>query len=162
MNIMGFISRIKELFDIKLLKFILVGIINTILGAGTMFLLYNCFNVNYYVCSACNYIVGGISSYFLNKYFTFKNHSRSKREIVYFSILILFCYLISYPLLKRLIYFVYDSFPDVFVAMTDKAKGNIALLSGEIAYTALNYMGQRYIVFKNRENKDATEEIENE
>ena len=159
---MGFVSRIKELFDVKLLKFILVGIINTILGAGTMFLLYNCFNVNYYACSVCNYIVGGISSYFLNKYFTFKNHSRSKREIVYFIILILFCYLISYPVLKREIYFVYDSFPDIFGSLTDKTKGNIALLSGEIAYTVLNYIGQRYIVFKNRENKDAAEEIENE
>ncbi|MEE3312785.1 MAG: GtrA family protein [Treponema sp.] len=155
-------AGVKELFDVKLLKFIIVGVINTILGAGTMFLLYNCFNVNYYVCSVCNYVVGGISSYFLNKYFTFKSHSRSKREIFYFIILILVCYLISYPVLKRVIYFIYGVFPNVFSSLSEKAKGNIALLAGEIIYTGLNYIGQRYIVFKDPKKKYEAKESEDE
>ena len=60
-----------NLIDKKTLKFLAVGILNTIVGAGLMFLLYNCFGLTYWISSACNSIAGGILSYFLNKYFLF-------------------------------------------------------------------------------------------
>ena len=53
--------------DKKLIKFLLVGLINTAVGAGVMFLLYNLGHFNYWISSACNYIVGGIVSFVLNK-----------------------------------------------------------------------------------------------
>lgn len=37
----------RKLIDITILKFIFVGIVNTIGGAGTMFLLDNLFGVGY-------------------------------------------------------------------------------------------------------------------
>lgn len=150
---MKFTAWFKSLFDIKLLKFLLVGVINTIVGSGIMFLLYNCFNVPYWPSSACNYIVGGICSYFLNKYFTFKNHSKSKREVLYFIILIVSCYLIAYVSAKKLIYMILSDY-------SEKLRGNIALVCGMCLFTGLNYLGQRFIVFKERNNK--TEENKTE
>ena len=61
----------RKIFDIMTLKFILVGIVNTLVGTGVMFLLYNVFHTGYWIASASNYIVGSVVSYFLNKYFTF-------------------------------------------------------------------------------------------
>ena len=66
-----------KLIDIKLGKFLIVGVVNTLIGAGLMFVLYNLAHWSYWVSSACNYIAGGIVSFFLNKYFTFKNKDRS-------------------------------------------------------------------------------------
>ena len=140
---MKFSTWLKEFFDIKLLKFLLVGVINTLLGTGLMFLLYNCFNVPYWPSSVCNYIVGGISSYFLNKYFTFKNKNKSKREVLYFILLIIICYLIAYVSAKKAIYLIFTDY-------SEKFKGNIALVCGAVLYTGLNYIGQRFIVFKER------------
>ena len=60
----------QKLIDITTVKFLLVGVINTLVGTGTMFGLYNCLGCSYWVSSAGNYIVGSIVSYFLNKYFT--------------------------------------------------------------------------------------------
>ena len=56
-----------------MLRFLLVGVVNTLIGAGLMFLLYNVANCSYWLSSAVNYVVGGIVSFFLNKYFTFEN-----------------------------------------------------------------------------------------
>jgi putative flippase GtrA len=51
------------LFDRTFLKFIIAGIINTIIGSGLMFVLYNLFDVAYWLSSAANYIVGSIVSF---------------------------------------------------------------------------------------------------
>lgn len=133
----------EKLIDIKLLKFLLVGVINTIVGAGIMFLLYNLCHCNYWVSSACNYIAGGICSFFLNKYFTFQNKERNLRQIIEFILLLVICYLISYILAKFLIYYIFSHFDE-------KIKDNIAMLTGEVLYFVINYIGQRLVVFKNK------------
>ena len=60
----------SKLIDITTIKFLIVGVINTLVGTGVMFVLYNFFSVSYWISSAANYVVGSIVSYFLNKYFT--------------------------------------------------------------------------------------------
>ena len=74
----------RKIFDIMTLKFILVGIVNTLVGTGVMFLLYNVFHTGYWIASASNYIVGSVVSYFLNKYFTFQNKQKSVRMVILF------------------------------------------------------------------------------
>ncbi len=136
-----------SLIDRKLLKFLFVGIINTIIGCGLMFLLYNCFNISYWIASACNYVAGGIISYFLNKYFTFKNTNKSIKQIIYFIINIALCYFIAYFLAEKSIYYILSS-------QSQKLKDNLALVCGMCIYTGLNYLGQRLIVFNSSENKN--------
>lgn len=45
-----------KLIDKTTFKFILVGMINTLVGTTVMFVLYNLFNANYWFASAMNYI----------------------------------------------------------------------------------------------------------
>ena len=68
-----------KLIDKTTIKFILVGIVNTLVGTGVMFLMYNLLHASYWISSASNYIIGSIVSYVLNKYFTFI-HSQFKIE----------------------------------------------------------------------------------
>lgn len=135
--------KLKNFIDIKLWKFLLVGVLNTIVGAGVMFLLYNVFNVSYWISSACNYVVGGIVSYFLNKYFTFKNNTKSVKQVVLFIVNLAVCYFIAYFLAKKAIYFVLES-------QSEKLRDNISMLVGIGLYTVLNYIGQRVIVFRGK------------
>lgn len=72
---------IKKFLDITFLKFVLVGVINTLVGTAVMFLCYNALHLDYWFSSAMNYVVGSIVSYFLNKYFTFQNKERSWRIV---------------------------------------------------------------------------------
>lgn len=135
-----------NLIDQKLLKFLAVGIINTIIGAGIMFLLYNIFEVSYWISSACNYVTGGIVSFFLNKFFTFKNNKRSFTQVVLFILTLVVCYFTAYIFAKKIIYFIFSASPE-------KIKGNIALVIGMCLYTGLNYIGQRLIVFPEKNKK---------
>ena len=76
---------IKKWIDGTLLRFLLVGVINTLVGCGTMFLLYNLAHWSYWSSSAANYIVGGIVSFFLNKYFTFRKKDWSWGQVSRFA-----------------------------------------------------------------------------
>lgn len=130
-----------KLIDAKLIKFLIVGVINTAVGAGVMFLLYNLAHCSYWISSACNYIVGGVVSFFLNKYFTFKNTQKSLRQIGLFVFNLAVCYIAAYILAKWMIY-------RMFANRSENIKDNIALFLGMCLYTGLNYIGQRLVVFR--------------
>ena len=106
-----------------------------------MFFLYNFCSVNYWIASASNYIVGSIVSYFLNKYFTFKNTERSTRQIVKFIINISVCYFIAYGVARPVV-------ATLLPGAREKAGGNIAMLVGMSLFVILNYFGQRFYVFR--------------
>ena len=79
------------MIDKTMIRFVLVGIINTLVGTAVMFSFYNIFHFSYWVSSAANYIVGSVVSYFLNKYYTFENKERNWRIVVRFIINISVC-----------------------------------------------------------------------
>ena len=45
-------KKILKFFDITTIKFLIVGVVNTLVGTGLMFILYNVFSVNYWISSA--------------------------------------------------------------------------------------------------------------
>ncbi len=128
------------LFDAKFFKFILVGIINTVVGSAIMFSLYNIAHLSYWVSSACNYFFGSILSFFLNKYFTFTVREWSLFMIVAFILNIAISYFIAYGLAKPLINYFLESKPQ-------NIRENVALFTGMCLFTGLNYLGQRFVVF---------------
>lgn len=140
------VRKIVKFFDITTLKFILVGVINTCVGSGLMFILYNVFSVNYWISSVSNYVVGSIVSYFLNKYFTFQNREKSFGQIIRFIINISVCYLIAYGLAKPFVSWVLSS-------CSEKVQTNLSMLVGMGLFVVLNYLGQRLVVFAKKNNK---------
>lgn len=137
---------IKRLFENTFLRFVLVGIINTLVGTAVMFLCYNAFHFNYWFSSAMNYIVGSIVSYFLNKYFTFQNKERSWKIVAKFIINITICYLVAYGVAKPLVAHVLSN-------QTVTVQENGAMLVGMVLFVILNYLGQRFFAFKKTEEK---------
>ena len=51
--------------DIKTIKFLIVGVVNTLFGTAIMFGLYNLAGCSYWISSAANYFFGSILSFFL-------------------------------------------------------------------------------------------------
>lgn len=131
----------KKLFDKTMIKFVLVGAVNTLVGCGVMFLLYNLANCSYWLSSAANYVVGGVVSFFLNKYFTFQNHERSWKQVVKFIAIVAVCYLLAYGAAKPAVMWLLSG-------QTVKVQENVAMVVGMGLYTVLNYFGQRFFAFK--------------
>ena len=137
------LDKVKKIFDLTFWKFILVGIANTLFGTAIMFLFYNLLHFNYWISSASNYIFGSILSYFLNKYFTFKNKSKDKSVIFKFIVNILLCYLIAYGAARPAIRFLLAEYGQ-------NLQDNVAMFAGMCVFVALNYIGQRFWAFKEK------------
>lgn len=127
--------------DGTLLRFLLVGIVNTLVGCGTMFLLYNLAHCSYWFSSAANYVIGGIVSFFLNKYFTFRKTAWAWNEVVRFALNVAVCWLVAYGIAKPMVLLVLQE-------QTVSLQENVAMLVGMCLYTALNYLGQRFFAFR--------------
>lgn len=136
---------IKIFYNKTFLKFIIVGIINTIVGAGVMFSLYNIFHCSYWVSSIMNYVVGSVVSFFLNKYFTFKSKVFSFKEVLYFTVNIAVCFFIAYGLAKPFAMYLLNGY-------SLSVQENTAMFIGMVIFTGLNYLSQRFIVFKENSN----------
>lgn len=144
---MGLMQKAKELVDRKLLKFIIVGVINTLVGSAIMFGLYNFAGCSYWISSAANYILTSILSFFFNKYFTFNSRGWSWMQVVKFAVNIAVCYLLAYGMAKPFALWVLSG-------AGEKVQTNIAMFVGMVLFTGLNYLGQRLFAFRSgREDK---------
>lgn len=141
---------LNKFFDRTFWKFILVGVANTIFGTGIMFVFYNVFHFSYWVSSASNYFFGSILSYILNRIFTFKNSETTVKTLPRFVINISLCYLLAYGIAKPLVMHVLSD-------LTQKAQENIAMLVGMCLFVGLNYIGQRFFVFRGKSSQTPSE-----
>lgn len=130
--------------DIKTVKFLFVGVVNTLFGTAIMFGLYNLAGCSYWISSAANYFFGSILSFFLNKTFTFQNKDSLKNTVPKFVLNILVCYLLAYGIAKPATLCLLQGF-------SIRIQENIAMFVGMCLFTVLNYIGQRYFAFKEKE-----------
>ena len=134
-------SYIVKGFHFTFTKFVMVGVINTIIDTTIMFVLYNVAHMSYWVSSASNYFFGSIISYFLNKHFTFRFQEKGWHSLGRFIITILICYLLAYGIAKPIMKWILS---DYSVTIQE----NISMLLGMCLFVAFNYIGQRFYAFK--------------
>ena len=120
-------KKIQQLLDATFWKFVLVGIVNTLVGTTVMFFAYNALHLSYWISSASNYIIGSIVSYFLNKYFTFQNKEKSAKQVAMFIINITICYLLAYGLAKPIVSWILSN-------QSKSVQDNLSMLVGMGAF----------------------------
>ena len=136
---------LSKFLDKTFLRFVIVGVINTIFGTAIMFVFYNVFHLSYWISSASNYFFGSILSYFLNKHFTFQYKERDLGVVGRFILNISVCYLAAYGIAKPLFRWMLSGF-------SASVQDNVAMRGGMVLFVMFNYLGQRFFAFKKREN----------
>ena len=134
---------LSKFFDKTFLKFIAVGVANTLFGSAIMFGLYNLLHVNYWISSAANYVFGSVLSYFLNKTFTFGYKETNASVIIRFIVNITICYFLAYGLAKPFVRMILSN-------SSLSIQENLSMLVGMGAFVVFNYIGQRFWTFKQR------------
>ena len=137
----------RKISDNTVLRFVLVGVVNTLVGMAIMFGLYNLAHCSYWISSACNYILTSILSFFLNKYFTFQNQEKSVVQAVRFAVNIAACYLLAYGIAKPLCIWLLSG-------VSQTVRDNVSMLVGMCLFTVLNYLGQRFFAFASRSRQE--------
>jgi putative flippase GtrA len=125
------------------IRFLAVGVVNTIIGLSVMYSLLHIMNLSYWYATFFGNVVGAFVSYLLNKTFTFRSKCSVSSTWYRFIIVICSCYFVSYYLGKMTVVLFIQKIPEIPLYHAD----NYAILVGTALYTILNYLGQRWFVF---------------
>ncbi len=119
----------------QFLRFIIVGIFNTIIGLSAIYsLIY--FGVNNYIANIFGYMLGLTVGYILNKYYVFGVHYSNKNkygQFVKYLVIFIIAYTVNIVIL--------------FIALKYMT-GYLAQFISMGAYTIINFILNKYITFK--------------
>ncbi len=143
-------QKLRSLFDEKMWKFLLVGILNTLVGNGLSFLLLNLVPWETFavgskgaltLSSGISTVLASIMSYFLNKHFTFQYKGKDRAVILRFALNIAVCYFIAYTLVGNLCI-------ELLSGQSQWIQENLSMIAGMCTFVATNYLGQRFFTFR--------------
>lgn len=129
--------KMQKFLRFSLIKYLLVGVINTIFGFSIVFLLMF-FGVMPEVANFLGYFCGFILSYFLNKHFTFKSQNSHRRDFWRFFIAMAGAYLINFIAL-------------IIAHRICGVDKYIAQVIAGVCYTISGYVFSRFFAFKSAE-----------
>jgi len=154
-------KKIKVIW--QLAKFIVIGVLNTVVDLGFMsfltFLVKNSFNIGsqdtfwaigattitfYSIYKGASFIVANVNSYFWNKYWTFQgNNKKTSSEILQFFVVSIFGFIINIITAS----YVFGSIQPIGGLNPDQW-GLIGAAIGSIAGLLWNFVGYKLWVFK--------------
>lgn len=116
-------------------RFLVIGVLNTIVGLGTILILQELLGVSYRIANVAGYAVGLVHSFVWNKLWTFRSPRWSYHEVLRFLVAFFVSFSVQYLVLNVAIEVVHTS----------------ALLGQLLAiatYTVVNYGINRYWTFR--------------
>lgn len=129
-------------------RFIMVGVVNTVVGLSVMYLLLHLLGQSYWIATFVGNSIGAFVSFILNRNFTFKSQNSMSKSAVRFVIVILCCYFLSYEMGRS---FVVDILKNNDF-IPKNIQTDLSVLVGTCLYTLLNYFGQKLFVFSKEEH----------
>lgn len=129
----------KRLIDPALLKFLLTGVLNTLVGLGVIYLLMWLLAVPKKTANLIGYAVGVVFSYQVNSRWTFGYRQSLLRVLPRYIVVIVVAYLANFVCLR--------------VLLDWRVNGYLAQALALPPYTAIGFIGMRFWVFR---KNDAT------
>ncbi|MGE7614039.1 GtrA family protein [Paenibacillus sp. NPDC101420] len=129
----------------EFVKYLGVGVINTIIGLSAVLILFNIFNFNYWFATALGNLIGIIVSFFLNKRYTFKYNGNSGSSFPKFFLVSLISYIIAYSLGAFISDYMERMIDNIVLV------NNLIILFSSGLYTILGFIGHKKITFKTLE-----------
>lgn len=119
----------------ELIYYILIGIFVVIVDFISYHFFNKMFSIDFSNSKRLSYLTGAAVSFILNKYITFKSQEKKISEPILFLII----YLLSFALNS----FTHDVLLDIL-------SGNYPFIIATIVSVVINYLGQKFIVFKKK------------
>lgn len=127
--------RITRTEFVRLIKFSIVGLSNTLLSIITIYVLMK-LGVDFRVANLIGYIIGLTNSFIWNKLWVFKSKGNKViKEILLFFMVFVICYLSQYIILT-------------FTALKMNVNKYISQIIAMIFYTLLNYYLNKLLTFR--------------
>ncbi|WP_434006878.1 GtrA family protein [Paenibacillus konkukensis] len=128
-------------------RYVLVGMINTLLTLCVVFILVNVFHVNILISNIFGYVIGLINSFILNKRFTFESKDDSLRSFAKFLIVFIGSFCISYYCGKLFAKLSFEFFKGYLLKYNESYEINFSILLTNVIYTLIGFVANKKFTF---------------
>jgi len=129
-------KTLNQMINTGIVKYGLVGLINTLITGIILFVLMNVFGVPYDISNAVGYVIGFFNSFIMNKFWTFKeNQTSTLKQFIRFTAVFAVCYSIQLGLV-------------VFLVEKLSLNKNLSQLIGMVFYTLIGFLFNKLFTFK--------------
>lgn len=132
---------------LQFVKYCLVGVLNTLVTMGVIYLCKSFFGMNLYVSNALGYVAGVINSFLCNKTWVFHSKGGYCREAVRFLAGFAICYALKFVLVWMLTESTFGELEFAVWGIVVSGYG-IATVLGNVVYTLANFVYNRLVTFK--------------
>lgn len=149
------ISRVEaHKTGIQLLKYGVIGVLNTLITLVTFYVMNTRWGISYGLSNVVGYLLGVINSFVWNRNWVFHTRRNVKREALLFGCGFLLCLglqlIVSWILLEGL---GWKNMPMLSWLPMKKPGQNIVMLIAMVVYTLSNYAYNRFVTFGQTEAK---------
>ncbi len=124
-------------------KFLMVGAINTLLTMMIIFMLMSIFGKGYWLSTFFGNAAGMVSSFVLNRKFTFRSNVSFWKGGAAFLASAYLCYFLSYLSSEKILEIINQFYFNGHLLYQKE----LSVLLGMSFYTGLNFIAQKYFVF---------------
>lgn len=125
----------------------MVGVLNTMVCLGTIFICKSLLGVNPYVSNAIGYLAGVLNSFLWNRRWVFRSHGRYSSEAIRFMAGCALCYLIQLAVVMVLNQSQFGQY-EFDLGLFVLSGYGVATLLGNVIYTLCNFVYNRLVVFR--------------
>lgn len=133
------------------IKYNLIGLINTGLTLGVVFVLHQLWGMPVFWANLLGYVIGGVNSYILNRIWNFKSQNRKREEVLRFVVVFGVSYALNVAVLESSLW-LFTHWTPIFawVAWWEHwfEVGFQAHVVANVAYVVASYGLYRYWVFR--------------
>lgn len=136
---------------IQLVKYLLVGVMNTLITLAVIFVCKIYLGINPYVSNALGYLAGLINSFMWNRKWVFRSNGKMSREALHFLCGFMVCYSVQFGVVWLLNQSWFGSTRYMLPFGIIITGYGVATLLGNVCYTLTNFIYNRVITFKAKE-----------
>ena len=133
---------------IQLVKYLLVGVMNTLITLAVIFVCKIYLGINPYVSNALGYLAGLINSFMWNRKWVFRSNGKMSREALHFLCGFMVCYSVQFGVVLLLNQSWFGSTRYMLPFGIIITGYGVATLLGNVCYTLTNFIYNRVITFK--------------
>lgn len=135
---------------VTFVRYCLVGVLNTLVTLGVIFVCKSILDINPYVANAAGYVAGVTNSFLWNRAWVFHSHGAMTGEALRFLIGFGICYTLQLGLVWLLSHGAFGSAEFPVLGLWTISGYGIATLAGNVLYTICNFAYNRLVTFRSR------------
>lgn len=147
-------SRLADMIErherpVQFIKYCIVGVLNTLITLGVIYMCKSILGINIYVSNALGYVCGLINSFVCNRSWVFHSRGSYRREALKFGVGFGVCYALQLGVVWVLTEYVFGR-GDYDICGIVLSGYGIATLAGNVVYTMANFIYNRSVAFNPR------------